>query len=100
MKKTDESMESRDGETPQWEFGLNALQFQLKKKIHVGAKIALERKGLRHYIKVTSPSVYLILESKVAVEKWFTQHDWHVNLHFICSNVLPYEVGLEEDYSE
>lgn len=85
----------RAGENPSWEAGLNALQFQLKKKIHAGGKSAIERKGLGHYIQAKPTILYLFSAPNISIEKWFIENNWGIDLKIIHSNILPPEMGLE-----
>ncbi|MCK5827975.1 AbiEi antitoxin N-terminal domain-containing protein, partial [Candidatus Bipolaricaulota bacterium] len=49
------------GDTVDWRGGLYALQSQLQMTVHVGARIALELRGLSHFVPLgPEPSVTLI----------------------------------------
>lgn len=83
-----------------WEGGLHALQYQLHKDIHVGGRSALERKGEGHYVRMENAPLYLFVRPHMAIEKWFTDHDWGKPLHYIRTNVVGSDVGVEEETVE
>jgi hypothetical protein len=44
--------------------------------------------------------LYLFVRPHMAIEKWFTDHDWGKPLHYIRTNVVGSDVGVEEETVE
>lgn len=82
-----------------WTGGLYAIQQQLELPIHVGAKTALERKGLAHFLPMGGGGVFLFGMSSVRLPKWFTEYDWKANIHYSMPKLFDpdAELGLTKE---
>lgn len=86
----------RSGDSVDWHGGLYALQFQLKKLIHVGGKTALEMQGLGHFVRFKETDIFLYGPNDIKLPRWFLDRDWGVSLHCINSSFLPLNIGIEK----
>lgn len=87
----------RPKDNVQIEGALHALQYQLHKDIHIGARSALERKGQGHYIRSKQAPLFLFVKPRIAIEKWFLHFDWGCKIQYIHSNVIDTDFGMEEE---
>lgn len=65
----------KSGDTATLVGAVQALQNDLKLKIHIGARSSLELKGRGHYIRFGKQTVWIFGNQK-RLPRWFTQHDW------------------------
>lgn len=84
-----------------WQGGMYAIQKQLRRKVHVGGKTALERKGYGHFLKMRTTaleSVWLFGKPGEKLPKWFLQYHWGIKIYFTTGNLFisKKEIGLEE----
>jgi hypothetical protein len=69
--------------------GLYALQNQMKLKIHIGAKTALEMKGYGHYLGPGIRKTFLFSQPGEHLPVWFKEYDWPVEYHYTTTNLFP-----------
>jgi hypothetical protein len=86
----------RTGDKPSWEGGLYALQKQLDKRIHLGARSALEKQGVSHYIRFDINKVHLFTTHHESIQRWFTAYNWDTELLITRTNILPWDLALEQ----
>ncbi len=79
------------GDTTEWQGGLYCLQQQSGNHIHVGAKAALELKGLAHFIPQQQNKIELFGNSMDKLPQWFTKQTWMQYLKLFGTDVFPYE---------
>lgn len=81
-----------------WQAALSAIQMQLSVPLHVGAKSALELKGLAQYIKLGFGGMIFLFGNQGAkkLPKWFTDQNWKHKFHVTRNNLFPkeFEGGL------
>jgi len=79
-----------------WEGGLYSIQHQLELPIHIGGKTALELQGLSHYIPLGKRQrVVLIGLPGTKLPKWFTRHNWQIELRYVATNLFTKETKSE-----
>ncbi len=81
-----------------WLGGLYAIQQQLQLPVHAGGRTALELKGYAHYGRLSKEKCFLYGNSGSHLPKWFSQHDWGVELYFRATNLFPPDIL--KSYSE
>lgn len=81
-----------------WIGALWALQTQTKKRVHTGAKTALELLGYGHYIKQRMTKVYLFGPERESLPLWFTRYDWGLVLKF--SSVRLFSTDTDDEFTE
>jgi len=69
--------------------GLYAVQNQLKQKIHIGARTALEMKGYAHYLGPGIRKVFIFGQSGEYLPEWFKKYDWPVDYYYTTTNLFP-----------
>ncbi|NOQ96858.1 MAG: hypothetical protein GQ561_01710 [Calditrichae bacterium] len=69
--------------------GLYAVQNQLKLKIHVGARTALELKGYGHYLGPGIRRVFMFGQPGEYLPVWFKKYDWPVDYYYTTTNLFP-----------
>jgi hypothetical protein len=69
--------------------GLYAVQNQLKLKIHVGARTALELKGYGHYLGPGIRKIFMFGQPGVNLPVWFKEYEWPVNYYYTTTNLFP-----------
>lgn len=74
---------ARDPSRIVWQHGLNALQIQLGLPVWLGGLSALAFQGLGHQLAMGRERVWLQAQDAPHLPKWFTQHDWSVELVLI-----------------
>lgn len=83
-----------------WQAALSAAQKQLIVPLHVGAKSALELKGLTQYLKLGSRGMIFFFGNRGAkkLPKWFKDQNWKHKIHVTKNNLFPKEFkkGLTE----
>jgi len=80
------------GDSVGWQGGLYSIQHQLKLDIHLGGKTALELQGLGHYIPLGKRQrVVLFGPPGTKLPKWFTQHNWEIELRYVTANLFTKE---------
>ena len=79
-----------------WYSGLNALQTQLGKDIHLGGPSALLVQGTSHYIRFGGETMYLFMSLKNKLPKWFDMYNWGVKIMPIKTSVFPEITGISE----
>lgn len=84
----------KPNETVDWKGGLYAIQTQLKLPIYIGGRSALELKGFGHFARFQETKVFLYSSTVTRLPKWFTNHDWGVELLLFRSNFLPEKEGI------
>lgn len=87
----------RAEDTVHWQGALSALQTQLRKSIHLGARSALEYQGLAHYIRTEEQPPTLFYPMGENIPKWFTHYNWKPKLKLIRTSFLPKNLGLENE---
>ena len=69
--------------------GLYAIQNQLKLKIHIGARTALEMKGYGHYLGPGIRKIFMFGQPGVNLPVWFKEYEWPVNYYYTTTNLFP-----------
>lgn len=69
--------------------GLYAIQNQLKLKIHIGARTALEMKGYGHYLGTGIRKIFMFGQPGVNLPVWFKKYEWPVNYYYTTTNLFP-----------
>ncbi len=78
----------------EWTGGLYAIQEQLKQKIHIGGKTALELQGYSHFIRAQETRIFLYSPTRSELPFWFSHYDWGVQICFYNTKFLPPEIGI------
>ncbi len=86
----------RQGDQVDWAGGIYALQQHMCLKIHVGAKSALELRGLAHYIAAGSGGyLYLFGRRGEKIPSWFKAHNWQRRIAYNTSTLFNnHNLGL------
>ncbi len=84
----------RTEQEPSWQGALYAIQTQLEKQIHVGARTALEIQGLSHFAYPGKETIFLFTNKKEKLPNWFKKYPWKADVKFFSSNFLPPGLGL------
>jgi len=101
LEKHGPGIYSRKNEKLKWAGGVRLLQEELKKKIHVSGRTALELQGHAHYLPMGNvPAVYLTTYSKEILPKWFSEIDFGCEFRFNSSVLFPENVELTEYQEE
>jgi hypothetical protein len=69
----------RTGREPEWNDAVFCLQNQLSVPVHLAGLTSLSFQGRSHYLQLTRNSVWLCVEDKAALPKWFKEFpgvDW------------------------
>jgi len=84
------------GDKVGWAGGLNAIQRQLKKSVHVAGKSALELLGVNQYLSLgKKPNLVLYGNKGVKLPKWFKEFEWEVEIKFHTSTLFKsHDLGL------
>jgi hypothetical protein len=69
--------------------GLYAVQNQLKQKIHIGARTALEMKGYGHYLGPGIRKVFMFGQPGEYLPVWFKEYYWPVDYYYTTTNLFP-----------
>lgn len=79
-----------------WKGALYSIQHQLGLQIHVGGKTALELQGLSHYLPLGKRQrVVLFGLPGTKLPKWFTHHNWQIELRYVTTNLFKKETESE-----
>jgi hypothetical protein len=78
----------RRGSKVGWQGAIYALQNQLGLSVHPAGKTALGLHGSLHYLPFGQERVTLFYRNKENLPKWFSQHDWSVQLQLIKSDLF------------
>lgn len=79
-----------------WEGALFSIQHQLGLQVHVGGKTALELQGLSHYLPLGKRQRVVLFGSPgTKLPKWFTQHNWQIELRYVTTNLFKKETESE-----
>lgn len=99
LRKIGHGAYARESDDVSWTGGLYAIQQQMDLPIHVGAKTALQRKGLAHFLPIGGGTIFLLGTPSVRLPKWFTKYDWGVNIHYSTSQLFGSgtELGLTKE---
>jgi hypothetical protein len=87
-KKPDDKVE--------WPGAMNAIQKQLKIKVHVGALSALSLHGYSHYIRMSDETLYVLSPLKTNLPKWFTDYNWNLKVNHKHTSFIPEGLGVTE----
>jgi hypothetical protein len=87
-KKPDDKVE--------WPGAMNAIQKQLKTKVHVGALSALSLHGYSHYIRMSDETLHLFSLLKINLPKWFTDYNWNLKVNHKHTSFIPEDLGITE----
>lgn len=91
----------RYSEHPTLEGALYAIQFELKKPIHVGGLTALQIHGLAHYLELSSKKetyLYNTTNDKHNLPSWFQYFSQKQTFHYVQSHLFAEELGLKLHY--
>jgi hypothetical protein len=69
--------------------GLYAVQNQLKQKIHIGARSALEMMGYAHYLGPGIRKIFMFGQPGEYLPAWFKEYDWPVDYYYTTTNLFP-----------
>jgi len=96
LKKIGRGAYIRQGDHVEWAGGVYALQQNMGLKAHVGAKSALELRGLAHFIALgTGGYLYLFGARGEKIPSWFKGHDWQRRIAYNTSNLFnKHDIGL------
>lgn len=86
----------KPGESIEWQAGVNALQYQLNCKVHVGGLTALTLHGFSHYFRMREETLHLFSPLQTRIPKWFTDYKWDVELFQKMTSFLPEDTGIKE----
>lgn len=78
----------RRGSKVGWQGAVYSLQNQLGLSVHPAGKTAFGLHGSLHYVPLGQEQVALFYRNKENLPKWFTQHDWSVQLQLIKSDLF------------
>lgn len=84
----------RAGDPVSYEGGIYALQKQNGSNIHPGGRTALAILGKGQYLELAQKNIVLFGNNGEKLPKWFSNHDWGMNLSYHRSDFLPPEMGL------
>jgi hypothetical protein len=76
------------GDNVDWQGGLWAIQEQLGKNIHVGAKTALLILGYGHYLPFGQETVTLFGLRDVALPSWFKEYNKNIKIKYFTPNLF------------
>jgi len=82
----------------EWIGGVYALRVQLKLKVHIGGKTALELKGFSHYLPMKAEMIYLYGVRGEKLPSWFKKYNWGVKIIYTTTNLFP--TNCTEGFSE
>jgi hypothetical protein len=80
----------------EWSGGVFAIQNQLKLRVHVGGKTALQLKGLSHFVPAEIKKIFLFGSPGEKLPSWFKNYNWNVVFHYITTNLFNHNLGLSE----
>lgn len=83
-------------EPPDWRGVVFGLQQKVGCSIHPGGRTALELAGQGHFLSLGQPTVYLFGNQGERPPAWSQHLPLPNKLHYINSNFLPPEIGLQE----
>jgi len=72
----------KNGDSVEWFGGVECLQSQLKLRVHVGGKAALELLGKAQYIPLNQRQIILWGDKKELLPAWFRKHTWDIKLKY------------------
>ena len=79
----------------EWFAGVNALQKQAGRQVHIGALTALDLMGVTHYLRSRN-KVFLFSPYGVHLPSWFRHANWHQEIIHKQSSFLTYDIGIIE----
>ncbi len=89
----------RQNDQVTWQGGLYALQYDLKKNIHLGGLTALELSGLAHYLKLAPEKLiylYNTSSTKSKLPGWFTKYfNQKAIFNYKQCHIFNKEIGLK-----
>jgi hypothetical protein len=89
----------RPSDRVDWTGALYALQKQLKLSVHAGGKTSLQLYGFSHFVPLgKGANVSLFGSPNVRLPRWFTQHDWGVQLQYTATSLFAetQDLGLTQ----
>jgi hypothetical protein len=86
----------KPGDKVEWRGALNAIQFQLETKVHLGGLSALSFHGFSHYFRFNKEILYLFSPQRTKLPKWFTDYNWNVSIFHKPTSFLPENVGIKK----
>ena len=89
----------RRGAEVDWTGALYALQEQMKLKVHVGGKTALQRRSLAHFLPMGEPGIVWLLGESSKLPKWFMDNDWGASIHYAMLNLFvdDFDIGITKE---
>lgn len=63
----------RSGREPQWSDAILCLQNQLEMSVHLAGLTSLTYQGRSHYLHLTRQAIWLCVEDKASLPKWFKE---------------------------
>lgn len=85
----------KPGDNLEWYGALNAVQEQVKTKVHVGGLTALSLHGFSHYFRMSNETIFLFSPRKEKLPKWFTDYNWSVEISHKETTFLPNGLGIK-----
>lgn len=73
LKKLRAGVYVRSGRDPQWNDAVLCLQNQLEVSVHLAGLTSLSYQGRSHYLHLTHQAVWLYIEDKASLPKWFKE---------------------------
>ena len=86
----------KPGDVIEWYGALNAIQEQIKTKVHVGGITALDLQGFSHYIRLSNEILYLFSPQRTRLPKWFTKYNWNAEVLHKSTSFLPDNIGTKK----
>jgi hypothetical protein len=80
--------------------GLYAVQHQLKLKIHLGARTALEMKGYGYYLGPGIRKMFLFGQPGEFLPVWFKAYNWSENYFYTTTNLFPENLPSHQDHPD
>lgn len=91
LEKVGPGVFKRPDDEINWQAALSAVQKQLMVPVHIGAKSALEFKGLTQYLKLGSRGAIFLFGNRGGkkLPKWFKDQDWEYTFYVTKNNLFP-----------
>lgn len=88
---------AKNGDELTWQGAVWTLQEQLKLRVHVGGKTAIEQAGSAQYLTLGRQRVFLIAEPKTKLPTWFRNTKWDAEIFFRQSSLFDQKLSAKSD---
>jgi len=86
---------TRPGDRVEWPGGVQAIQSQLRLRVHVGGKSALETCGLGHFVPMDKGGyLYLFGSPNQKLPSWFLKYNWGRRISYKMPNLFSGDADL------